>query len=81
MGNINLVTSEKSDILVDTEVKNLKSIGYKLSKVDFINTILEEIYSNDEKTIYYRKLVQKKLNEQELQKEKRYNKIRGVENA
>ncbi len=77
MGNINLVTSKETDVFIETEVKYLKSIGYKISKVDFVNYILGDIYLNNNKTLQYRDVVIEILEQQKKDKSKRFNDILG----
>ena len=77
MGNINLRTSKVSEVFIDSEIKYLKSIGYKISKVDFVNIILEEVNDNVEYTDKFRDKVIEILENQKKEIQKRYKDIRG----
>jgi len=74
MANINLTTSYESDIFINVELKIIKSNDYKISKVDLINYILEEISKDEQLSEILRNKVSKKLNNLKLETELRLNK-------
>lgn len=75
MANINLSTSSKSDNLIDVELKYLKTQGHKISKVDLVNFILEEIYNKEDLSQLFRTSIVQRLENMKIEQEERLKKI------
>ena len=76
MSNINLTTSLKSDTYIDIEIKFIRASGYKISKVDFINLIFEELNDNSDLQKSIREKFIKTLEKQKQEKEVRLKEIK-----